>query len=159
MPYFLTVGISFILFLEKNPNTRTTMMKTSVFSLLLLCSGQCFAFSALPTAAATKLPGRQWGGKALAATNAGDTPTTLPEFENTEAYMSYLATVAALPKGFATGSASGKFVSVEAPAMGKLPIKGTIIYLTEGPSDNWAAVFTSNMVRKVIMCALLAKLC
>jgi glutamate N-acetyltransferase / amino-acid N-acetyltransferase len=73
-----------------------------------------------------------------------DTPVTLPEFENKEAYMEYMQGVSALPKGFATGTASGTFVSEEAPALGNLPIKGTIIHLTEGPTDNWAAVFTSN---------------
>lgn len=52
-----------------------------------------------------------------------------------------------LPAGFAVGTASGEFVSVEAPAMGKLPIKATVIHLTEGPTDSWAAVFTSNKVR------------
>jgi N-acetylglutamate synthase/N-acetylornithine aminotransferase len=35
-------------------------------------------------------------------------------------------------------------VSQEAPAMGKLPISGTVIHLTEGPTENWAAVFTKN---------------
>ena len=44
------------------------------------------------------------------------------------------------------GTASGNFVSVEAPAMGPLPIKATVIHLTEGPTDSWAAVFTSNKV-------------
>lgn len=77
----------------------------------------------------------------------GDTPTKLPEFDSNDEYLEYLATVSALPKGFATGSADGTFVSVEAPAMGPLGIKGTIISLTNGPTDNWAAVFTSNKVR------------
>jgi len=49
-----------------------------------------------------------------------------------------------LPSGFAVGTATGNFVSVEAPSMGKLPIKATVIHLTEGPTDSWAAVFTSN---------------
>lgn len=49
-----------------------------------------------------------------------------------------------LPAGFAVGTATGEFVSVEAPSMGKLPIKATVIHLTEGPTDSWAAVFTSN---------------
>ena len=51
-----------------------------------------------------------------------------------------------LPSGFAVGTATGDFISVEAPAMGKLPIKATVIHLTEGPTDSWAAVFTSNKV-------------
>merc|ERR1712151_958805 len=73
-----------------------------------------------------------------------DTPETLPEFENAEAYVEFLESVAALPKGFATGTAEGTFVSQEAPSMGNLKIRGTIIHLTEGPSENWAACFTSN---------------
>ena len=75
-----------------------------------------------------------------------DTPEVLPDFSSAEEYTAYLETKAALPKGFATGTGAGKFVSVEAPALGKLPIRATVIQLTEGPTDNWAAVFTSNMV-------------
>jgi hypothetical protein len=78
--------------------------------------------------------------------NVQDTPKVLPNFNNKEEYLSYMESVAVLPKGFATGTADGKFISVEAPGMGKLPIRGTVIYLTEGPTDSWAAVFTSNMV-------------
>jgi hypothetical protein len=70
----------------------------------------------------------------------------LPEFESKEAYLEYLATVSALPQGFACGTAVGKFVSVEAPLLGNLPIRGTVIHLTEGPTDSWAAVFTQNRV-------------
>ena len=51
-----------------------------------------------------------------------------------------------LPSGFAVGTAKGTFVSAEAPAMGNLPIRATVIHLTEGPTDSWAAVFTSNKV-------------
>lgn len=75
-----------------------------------------------------------------------DTPTTLPEFSSREEYMKYMEPLSGLPKGFATGTANGKFISVEAPSMGPLPIRGTIIHLTEGPTDNWAAVFTKNKV-------------
>lgn len=73
-----------------------------------------------------------------------DTPGELPSFETKEEYESYLKEASALPKGFATGSAIGSFVPEEAPSMGALPIKGTIIHLTDGPSENWAAVFTQN---------------
>jgi hypothetical protein len=31
--------------------------------------------------------------------------------------------------------------------LGNLPIRATVLYLTEGPTENWAAVFTSNKVR------------
>lgn len=75
-----------------------------------------------------------------------DTPETLPTFENAEEYIDYLKTVAALPKGFATGTGEGTFVSVEAPSLGDLKIRGTVIQLTDGPSDNWAATYTSNKV-------------
>jgi hypothetical protein len=82
----------------------------------------------------------------LQAAAMSDTPTTLPDFNNQAHYLEYMESVSALPKGFATGTASGKFVSVEAPSMGPLPIRGTVIYLTEGPTENWAATFTSNKV-------------
>ena len=80
-------------------------------------------------------------------TNVQDTPTQLPEFINKDAYLEYMESVAALPRGFATGTADAKFVSVEAPGMGPLPIRGTVIHLTNGPTDSWAAVYTQNKVR------------
>jgi len=55
-----------------------------------------------------------------------------------------METVSQLPKGFATGSADGTFVSVEAPSLGNLKIRATVIHMTEGPTDSWAACFTSN---------------
>ena len=119
----------------------------SLVSLLLLLQVPCLAFTALPTSMAIHSQVNQLGHtKASPLAAASDTPTTLPEFESKEAYMQYLATVSALPKGFATGSGAGKFIPKEAPSMGHLPIKGTIIHLTEGPTDSWAAVFTSNKV-------------
>jgi hypothetical protein len=81
------------------------------------------------------------------STSATDTPTLLPDFASKEEYLTFMEGVSALPKGFATGTAKGTFISVEAPLLGALPIKGTVIYLTEGPTDNWAAVFTKNRVR------------
>jgi hypothetical protein len=42
------------------------------------------------------------------------------------------------------------FVSEEAPLLGNLPIKATVIHLTKGASDNWAAVFTKNRVGFVL---------
>jgi hypothetical protein len=77
---------------------------------------------------------------------ASDTPAVLPEFSSQQDYIDYLESASALPKGFATGSADGTFISVEAPNMGELKIRGTIIALTDEPTDNWAAVFTSNKV-------------
>mmetsp|Transcript_1789 Transcript_1789/g.3175 ORF Transcript_1789/g.3175 Transcript_1789/m.3175 type:complete len:519 (-) Transcript_1789:177-1733(-) len=75
---------------------------------------------------------------------SADTDVILPEFSTKEEYMEYLTERSALPQGFASGTASGKFISVEAPAMGPLPIRGTVIHLTDGPTDSWAAVFTKN---------------
>lgn len=80
----------------------------------------------------------------LSATKGGDTDAILPEFSSLEEYMDYLSAASSLPKGFATGTASGTFISKEAPALGALPIKGTVIHLTEGATDSWAACFTSN---------------
>mmetsp|Transcript_19221 Transcript_19221/g.29607 ORF Transcript_19221/g.29607 Transcript_19221/m.29607 type:complete len:514 (+) Transcript_19221:165-1706(+) len=75
---------------------------------------------------------------------AQDSDTILPEFASKDEYLTYLKSIATLPKGFATGTADGEFVSVEAPSIGSLPIRATVIHLTEGPTDNWAAVFTQN---------------
>lgn len=81
----------------------------------------------------------------LHETNGGlDTDLILPSFSTKEEYIAYLKKAGSLPDGFALGTAKGTFVSVEAPAMGPLPIKATVIHLTEGPTDSWAAVFTSN---------------
>jgi hypothetical protein len=73
--------------------------------------------------------------------------TTFPEFQSKEEYDEFLRNpqVSALPKGFSCGSAVGSFISVEAPAMGNLPIKATVIALDQ-PTDSWAACFTKNKV-------------
>lgn len=75
-----------------------------------------------------------------------DTDSKFPSFQSEQEYEEYLKQASGLPKGFATGSAVGNFIPEEAPSMGSLPIKGTIIHLPDGPSDNWAAVFTENKV-------------
>jgi hypothetical protein len=82
----------------------------------------------------------------LQASSGLDTDPILPSFATKEEYTSYLQKAGSLPQGFAVGTAKGKFVSVEAPALGPLPIKATVIHLTEGPSDSWGAVFTGNRV-------------
>lgn len=73
-----------------------------------------------------------------------DTDHVFPSFETKEEYTNYLMEASALPKGFAIGSAKGTFIPKEAPSMGALPIKATVIHLTDGPTDSWAATFTSN---------------
>lgn len=75
-----------------------------------------------------------------------DTPETLPEFASVDEYLEYMTSVSQLPKGFATGTSDGTFISVEAPGLGNLKIRATVIQLTEGPTDSWAACFTSNKV-------------
>jgi hypothetical protein len=88
-----------------------------------------------------------------------DTHAELPSFQSKEEYEAYLMEASGLPKGFATGSAVGSFVPEEAPLMGSLPIKGTIIHLTDGPSENWAAVFTQNKVREAFLVQFLHTFC
>jgi hypothetical protein len=100
------------------------------------------------SSSSTKMTGRHTTTSQSATQVSKDTPETLPEFPNVEAYLEYLETVSQLPKGFATGTADGTFVSVEAPGLGNLKIRATVIHLTDGPTDNWAACFTSNKVRK-----------
>jgi glutamate N-acetyltransferase / amino-acid N-acetyltransferase len=116
------------------------MFSFSGFVNVLLLASASSAFVASPLSRPLLVRG---GNSGLSA-SAGDTPVVLPEFESKESYLEFLEGVSALPKGFATGTAKGTFISEEAPALGKLPIKGTIIHLTEGPTENWAAVFTSN---------------
>jgi len=84
------------------------------------------------------------GSKMSSSSGNGDTTDTLPTFNSEKEYLDYLHTVSQLPRGFATGSAEGKFTSAEAPSLGELPIRCTIISLTNGATDNWAAVFTTN---------------
>ena len=52
-----------------------------------------------------------------------DTPETLPDFSSAEEYLQYMNSVSQLPKGFATGTGSGTFVSQETPGLGNLPIQ------------------------------------
>ena len=122
-------------------------------------SSTAVAFSATPHNVGvgyTSYKSRQSSSILHAATMKGvDTDATLPSFTSKEEYIAYLKAAGKLPSGFAVGTATGEFVSVEAPAMGKLPIKATVIHLTEGPTDSWAAVFTSNKVCWHIRCTLL----
>lgn len=59
-------------------------------------------------------------------------------------YLAYLEEELQLPAGFRVGSTSLKFVPAELPeGHDPLPMKLTLICLDE-PTENWAAVFTSN---------------
>jgi hypothetical protein len=114
---------------------------SSALLLLVISTRQSFAFTTYASAATfTRTPTRSFAA-------SQDTPETLPEFATAEEYLEYLEGVSALPKGFSAGSADGTFVSKEAPSMGNLKIRGTVIHLPEGPTDSWAACFTSNKVR------------
>lgn len=120
------------------------MQWTSTFQLLLSAMVVATLTSAF-TASSSPLAARS---SAAARTkmmgSSADTPEILPEFANVEEYLEYMGTVSKLPLGFATGTADGGFISVEAPALGKLKIRATVIKLTDGPTENWAACFTSN---------------
>ncbi|KAG7369454.1 arginine biosynthesis bifunctional protein ArgJ [Nitzschia inconspicua] len=129
------------------------MVSTSsiLLSLVVLVTAHCY-----PSTAFVVSPGRSSTASSSAAFTTKytqqfastsvetDTPEILPEFSSAEAYLEYLETVSQLPKGFATGTADGTFISVEAPGLGNLKIRGTIIQLTDGPTESWAACFTSN---------------
>ena len=125
------------------------MINRSISSTLLIAvvatimSSSCTAFSKSYTS--TQYHCRESSSSSISL-RAADTDSNLPSFTSKEEYTTYLKSAGQLPLGFAVGTATGEFVSVEAPAMGKLPIKATVIHLTEGPTDSWAAVFTSNKV-------------
>ena len=135
----------------KRWSTRHSQMKISIASALIMVwssvAKPAAAFAVGANSASSSTTARfSSSTESEAAAIAANTPENLPEFKNAEEYLAYLETVSALPKGFATGTAKGSFVPVEAPAMGKLPIKGTVIYVTKRPTDSWAAVFTKNRV-------------
>ena len=110
------------------------MMSTCMRALLFTLSMTACSVSAFAAPSFTRTTPTRWMA------------TQLPDFESEEAYIEYISSIAALPQGFATGTAVGKFVSQEAPMLGDLPIRGTVIHLTDGPTDSWAAVFTQNRV-------------
>jgi hypothetical protein len=126
--------------------SQVKIMKLS-FAFLLLTASPATAFLSQARSAALPFLLAQNTVVASRLNSSKDTPTTLPDFANQDEYLKYMQGVSDLPKGFTTGTADAKFISVESPLLGPLPIRGTIIYLTEGPTDNWAAVFTRNRVR------------
>eukprot|EP00529_Nitzschia_sp_RCC80_P018610 CAMPEP_0113456040 /NCGR_PEP_ID=MMETSP0014_2-20120614/8682_1 /TAXON_ID=2857 /ORGANISM="Nitzschia sp." /LENGTH=500 /DNA_ID=CAMNT_0000347481 /DNA_START=142 /DNA_END=1644 /DNA_ORIENTATION=+ /assembly_acc=CAM_ASM_000159 len=128
---------------------KSTTSSSSISSLLLLLviflSGHnhhhpTLAFSSVSRPTSTSPATKTTSSLKMAA----DTPTVLPDFGTSDEYLAYLETVSALPKGFATGTADGTFISQEAPGLGYLKIRATVIHLTDGPTDSWAACFTSN---------------
>lgn len=125
---------------------KTNMMISSSVLLLLLVSSSSRSLAFTSSAADSSASYRR-----TAVFAAKDTPVDLPEFANADEYLAYMESVSALPRGFATGSGEGTFVSKEAPSLGNLPIRGTVIQLTEGPTESWAACFTSNRVRKSLI--------
>lgn len=141
----LHLGVYFLLVPttgNKQDNQRSMWKIPSIFFTLVIFTNQVSqAFLAPVSASAPLFVARQ-----LRA-GSQDTPETLPDFKTAEDYLKYMESVSALPKGFSTGTADGTFVSVEAPSLGNLKIRGTIIYVSSGPTDNWAACYTSNKVR------------
>jgi len=122
----------------------TTMWKSqSILLILVVSTGKLSQAFLAPASASSPL----FGSRLHSTTGTKDTPETLPEFNTAQSYLEYMESVSALPKGFATGTADGTFVSAEAPSLGNLKIRGTVIHVTSGPTDNWAACFTSNKVR------------
>jgi hypothetical protein len=115
------------------------MMISSSVLLLLLVSSSSRSLAFTSSAADSSASYRR-----TAVFAAKDTPVDLPEFANADEYLAYMESVSALPRGFATGSGEGTFVSKEAPSLGN-------IQLTEGPTESWAACFTSNRVRKSLI--------
>jgi hypothetical protein len=123
-----------------------------ILSAIVVAHSQSSAFTSTTSSSFSRRQQQQQKQSSIQGatkmTTAGDTPETLPEFETVDKYMEYMATVSQLPKGFATGTADGTFISVEAPGLGNLKIRATVIHMTEGPTDSWAACFTSNKVRR-----------
>lgn len=115
-----------------------------LFTLSVMAAARSSAFTVSSSPSATRSFGVT---TANSVASSIDTPETLPEFSGVEEYLEYMGSVGQLPKGFATGTSDGSFISVEAPGLGKLKIRATVIHLTEGPTENWAACFTSNKVR------------
>mmetsp|Transcript_25394 Transcript_25394/g.55790 ORF Transcript_25394/g.55790 Transcript_25394/m.55790 type:complete len:489 (-) Transcript_25394:1305-2771(-) len=113
---------------------------TLVFLLSVMATARSSAFTSSSTPFGAKPS--TFATKTMAS--SVDTPETLPEFADVDEYLAYMDTVSQLPKGFATGTSDGTFISVEAPGLGNLKIRATVIQLTDGPTENWAACFTSN---------------
>lgn len=127
---------------NRSKNTPTRMIITTIMLTLSQYTGLVHSFTAT-----TIIP--QYGALQPSISFIRRTATTvdenseLPPFSSKEEYLSFLESQGELPLGFKCGDANGTFVPVEAPSMGSLPIKATVVVLDE-PTDNWAAVFTKN---------------
>mmetsp|Transcript_103884 Transcript_103884/g.334812 ORF Transcript_103884/g.334812 Transcript_103884/m.334812 type:complete len:536 (-) Transcript_103884:613-2220(-) len=64
-------------------------------------------------------------------------------YSSEELYIAYLESISKLPAGFRIGTANLRFVPPEAPKLGELPMRLTVIAADE-PSATYAAVFTQN---------------
>ena len=115
---------------------RYTQTFLSMLSVMAAARASAFSVSSSPSSTRPS----------SAMASSIDTPETLPEFSSVDEYLEYMNSISQLPKGFATGTSDGTFISVEAPGLGNLKIRATVIQLTEGPTENWAACFTSNKV-------------
>lgn len=80
-------------------------------------------------------------GASSTAWEAGNQPTW--EFASEAEYLAFLEKDGALPAGFRVGTAPLTFVPVEAPDLGELAMRLTVICADE-PTESYAAVFTSN---------------
>jgi hypothetical protein len=136
---------------HKTSHTSNAMTLSSLTTIFLLSACSIGAFIVDPTRCSASSSSSTMGNIArrasVSSAATADTPIVLPEFTDAADYLTYMETVAKLPVGFAVGTADGTFVSQEAPGLGQLPIRGTILHLTNGPTDSWAAVFTQNKVR------------
>mmetsp|Transcript_43035 Transcript_43035/g.84587 ORF Transcript_43035/g.84587 Transcript_43035/m.84587 type:complete len:495 (-) Transcript_43035:91-1575(-) len=118
-------------------------MKSAVCYFLAMAIPAC-AFSP-PSSAAPLSPLRRHNilRSSTDSENALATDPVLPPFGSRQEFESYLQARATLPAGFRCGSAPGRFIPVEAPAMGALKIQCTLVAL-DVPTDVWGAVFTRN---------------
>ena len=142
-----TTSKSVVTTTRKAGSSSSSSLSSQLLLLIIFLSGfnhhPTLAFSSVSRPSSTSTPSTSTSSLKMSA----DTPTVLPDFKTSEEYVSYMESVSSLPKGFATGTADGTFISQEAPGLGYLKIRATVIHLTDGPTDNWAACFTSNKVR------------
>lgn len=123
-------------------------MNKLVSCIMLLSLARPLNVASLSTSSASKLFAARgsavWSGScALFSTSSKTEVTKLPEFASKEDYITFIESQAALPQGFSIGTAKGTFVPVEAPMLGNLPIKATVVKFDE-PTESWAACFTKN---------------